>query len=66
MWIRKKDYEILKSKAEWYDRFFNNIKRNKVMYIEDSYVTIPIEKYETINKALLKIKNIVRGLNYEN
>lgn len=45
MWIKKKDYEILKSKAEWCDRFLDNIKKNKVMYIEDSYATIPIEKY---------------------
>ena len=66
MWIKKKDYEILKSKAEWCDRFLNNIKNNKAMYIEDSYVTIPIEKYQTINKALLKIEDIVKGLNYEN
>ena len=66
MWIKKKDYEILKSKAEWCDRFLNNIKNNKVMYIEDSYVTMPIEKYQTINKALLKIEDIVKGLNYEN
>lgn len=36
------------------------------MYIEDSYVTIPIEKYETINKALLKIEDIIKGLNHEN
>ena len=66
MWIKKKDYEILKSKAEWCDRFLGNIKKNKVMYIEDSYATIPIEKYESINKALLKIKNIIRGLDDEN
>lgn len=66
MWIKKKDYEILKNKAEWRDKFLNNIKRNKTMYIEDSYVTMPIEKYESINKALLKIEDIVRGLNCEN
>ena len=66
MWIKKKDYEILKSKAEWCDRFLDNIKKNRMMYIEDSYVTIPIEKYQSIKKALLKIENIVRGLKYEN
>lgn len=66
MWIKKKDYEILKSKAEWCDRFLDNIKKNRIMYIEDSYVTIPIEKYQSIKKALLKIENIVRGLKYEN
>lgn len=27
MWIKKKDYEILKSKAEWCDRFLDNIKK---------------------------------------
>lgn len=66
MWIKKKDYEILKNKAEWRDKFLNNIKKDKVVYIEDSYVTIPIEKYETINKALLKIEDIIKGLNHEN
>lgn len=27
MWIKKKDYEILKSKVEWCDRFLDNIKK---------------------------------------
>ena len=66
MWVKKKDYEILKSKAEWCDRFLNNIKKNRVIYIEDSYATIPIEKYKSIKKALLKIEDIIKGLNYEN
>lgn len=66
MWIKKKDYEILKSKAEWCDRFLDNVKKNRVMYIENSYATIPIEEYQSINKALSKIEDIIKGLNHEN
>lgn len=66
MWIKKKDYEILKNKAEQYDRLLDNIKKDRVIYIEDSYIVMPIEKYQLTNKALLKIEDIIKGLNYEN
>ena len=39
MWIKKKDYEILKSKAEWYDRF------NKVIK----------DKHDRIDKAIARL-----------
>lgn len=66
MWIKKKDYEVLKNRAEQYDRLLDNIKKNRVIYIEDSYVVMPIEKYQLTNKALLKIEDIIKGLNHEN
>ena len=66
MWIKKKNYEILKNRAEQYNRLLDNIKKNKVIYIEDSYVVIPVEKYQLTYEALLKIKNIIKGLDYEN
>lgn len=66
MWIKKKDYEILKNRVEQYDRLLDNIKKDRVIYIEDSYVVIPIEKYQLTNKALVKIEDIIKGLNYEN
>lgn len=66
MWIKKKDYEILKNRVEQYNRLLDNIKKDRVVYIEDSYVVIPIEKYQLTNKALVKIEDIIKGLNYEN